>query len=68
MLIKRSSDVAASEITPKGLYVNRRTFLAGAATLAAATVAGGKLLDVISPAEAALAATKLNYTAGSVRH
>ena len=30
MLIKKSSDILSSEITPKRLYVNRRTFLAGA--------------------------------------
>ena len=63
MLIKKS-EIPASEITPKDLYMNRRTFLAGAATLAGATVAGRKLPDIISPAESALAATKLNYSAG----
>src|SRR5260370_42219149 len=29
MLIKRAPDVRSSEITPKQLYINRRSFLAG---------------------------------------
>src|SRR5262245_59281737 len=32
MLIKRPSDIAPSEITPKGVYLRRREFLAGAAS------------------------------------
>jgi len=64
MLIQRSSDVPGSEITPKSLYMNRRSLLAGAAMLAGEALVGGKLLDIISPATWAFAATKLNYTAG----
>ncbi len=64
MLIKKPSNVSSSEITPKSLYMNRRAFLAGAATLAGVALAGGKLLGVVSPTEAASAATKLNYTMG----
>ena len=33
MLIKRPSDIAPSEITPRGVYMRRREFLAGAASL-----------------------------------
>jgi methionine sulfoxide reductase catalytic subunit len=36
MLIKKPSDIGSSEITSKSLYLDRRTFLAGAAALAAA--------------------------------
>src|SRR3954468_11566667 len=36
MLIKKPSDIRSSEITGKSLYLNRRTFLAGAAAVAAA--------------------------------
>jgi methionine sulfoxide reductase catalytic subunit len=43
MLIKRSPDIRYSEITPKHLYLNRRTFLAGL-PLAGATLVGGKAL------------------------
>ncbi len=46
MLIKKSSDIPYSEVTPKAVYMNRRKFLAGvaaatgAATLAARPVSG----------------------------
>ena len=33
MLIRRPSDIAPSEITPHGVYLRRREFLAGAAAL-----------------------------------
>ena len=33
MLIRRPSDIAPSEITPRGVYLRRREFLAGAAAL-----------------------------------
>ncbi len=64
MLIKKFPDIAVSEITPKSLYLNRRAFLAGAAALAGAAVAGGKLSHLISPGEVVLANTKLDYTKG----
>jgi methionine sulfoxide reductase catalytic subunit len=43
MLIRRSSDVAPSEITPKSVYLNRRRFMAGTAgaALTGAVLAGG---------------------------
>ncbi len=65
MLIKKDSGISSSEITPKIWYLNRRTFLAGAATLAGAALAGEKLFDSYSPREKALAAAKLNYSPGS---
>ena len=40
MLIKKSDDIRSSEITDRKVYLNRRTFLRGAA-LAASTVATG---------------------------
>ncbi len=40
MLIKKSADIPSSEITPKSLYLNRRQFLATAATAGAATALG----------------------------
>ena len=36
MLIKRPSDIAASEITPEAVYVNRRQFIEGASLLGVA--------------------------------
>ncbi len=64
MLIKRTSDISSSEITPKSWYLNRRAFLGGAAALVGAAMAGGKLGHLVSPPEAVLAGTKLNYSKG----
>ena len=41
MLIKKPADVRSSEITRKNLYLDRRKFLAGAATLAGAAALAG---------------------------
>ncbi len=64
MLIRKSSDVASSEITPKQLYLNRRSFLAGAGALAAAAVLGDKLRGIVSPRQSVQADTKLSYKPG----
>src|SRR5262249_22820295 len=40
MLIKRPSDIAPSEITPRGVYMRRREFLAGATALGLMGAAG----------------------------
>jgi len=61
MLFKRSSDIPSSEITPKHLYFNRRTFLAGAGALLGTAAAGGALNRLLAPAEVALAGAKLDY-------
>jgi sulfoxide reductase catalytic subunit YedY len=51
MMIKRSADVRYSETTPKHLYLNRRSFLAGlplaGAALTAGNALGGTTLDGI---------------------
>lgn len=60
MLIKKPDDVPSSEITSKSLYFNRRTFLAGAAALAGAAIAGERLLNVSSPQQTVFANTKLD--------
>ncbi len=44
MSIKKPSDIKSSEITPKALYINRRQFMAVAASLAAAGLAAEKIL------------------------
>jgi methionine sulfoxide reductase catalytic subunit len=62
MLIKKSSDINSSEITPKSLYINRRAFMAGAAAVAGATLIGTKGLELLSPSQTAEAGTKLQYT------
>ena len=44
MFIKKPSDIKNSEITPKTLYINRRQFMAVAASLAAAGLAAEEML------------------------
>lgn len=60
MLIKKADDIRSSEITPKGLYFNRRRFLAGAAIAGAAVAAGFELREAISPSRTAQAGTKID--------
>jgi methionine sulfoxide reductase catalytic subunit len=59
MLIKKPQDIPSSEITDKRLYLDRRKFLAGAAVLGAAALAGDKLYDMASPSVTAFAGNKL---------
>jgi sulfoxide reductase catalytic subunit YedY len=58
MLIKKSAEIPSSEITPKGLFLNRRKFLAGTALAAAAAGVGFRQLG--SPSMTALANTKID--------
>lgn len=60
MLIKKSSDIPSSEITPKSVYLNRRRFLAGAAVAGAAAVAGLGLRELGTPSLVAGANTKID--------
>ena len=60
MLIKKAEDIRSSEITPKNLYLNRRTFLAGAAMAGAAAATGLGLREISSPSLTALAGNKIN--------
>jgi len=61
MLIKKTSDVASSEITPKRAYLSRRAFMAGAAATGASLLAGRRLLELAAPGQVAhAAATKLS--------
>jgi sulfoxide reductase catalytic subunit YedY len=62
MLFKKQSDIRSSEITPEGLYLNRRNFIAAAGTLAGAVIAGNKVEKYFSPAESVEAGTKLDFT------
>jgi sulfoxide reductase catalytic subunit YedY len=65
VLIKKTAEIPASEITPKKLYLNRRAFLAsaGAAGVALAAGLGGKRL--LSPETHASAATRLQFKPSS---
>lgn len=59
MLIKKAEEIRSSEITPKGVYLNRRKFLAGAAVAGAAAAAGLSLRNIVSPSTTALAGNKI---------
>jgi sulfoxide reductase catalytic subunit YedY len=59
MVIRKSSGIAASEITPKSDYLNRRAFMAGAAAAGAVAFAGKRIAGVLSPAASVHADTKL---------
>ena len=60
MLIKKSEEIRSSEITSKSLYLNRRTFLAGAAALGAAAAAGRGLRNLAKPELTAEANAKID--------
>jgi sulfoxide reductase catalytic subunit YedY len=60
MLIKKPADIPSSEITPKSRYLNRRTFLAGAATAGAAAVAGLRFGELASPSMTAHANARID--------
>jgi sulfoxide reductase catalytic subunit YedY len=60
MLIRKSSDIPSSEITPKPVYLNRRNFMRGSLALGAAALAGDKLYRAFTP-EAAQAGAKLQF-------
>jgi sulfoxide reductase catalytic subunit YedY len=63
MLIKKPDAIPSSEITPKATYLNRRTFLAGAAMAGAAAVTGvafRDLGDLVAPSLTAQANAKID--------
>ena len=65
MLIKKAQDLKYSDITPKGVYLNRRKFLAEAAVAGGALIAGRNLWNLISPSQSVSANTKLNVAGKS---
>ena len=50
MLIKKPEDIRSSEITPEGVYVNRRKFLAAAGVAAVGLVATQRALSAFPAA------------------
>ncbi len=58
MLIKRPADIASSEITPRGIYRNRRAFMQGMGTAATALIAG---LGISGSADRAAAGARLQF-------
>ncbi len=60
MLIKKTEEIRSSEITPKGLYMNRRKFLAGAALAGAAATTGFGLHEIVFPSTSVQAGNKID--------
>lgn len=60
MLIKKTTGVPSSEITPKWLYLNRRNFLTDALGVTAGALAGRAFHEVVLPSQKVFAETKLN--------
>jgi methionine sulfoxide reductase catalytic subunit len=50
MLIRTRKEIPSSEITPKSAYMNRRTFMTGAAAAGVAAVAGEGVRRLLKPA------------------
>ena len=64
MLIRKpnaiaGSDIPSSEITPKEKWLNRRSFLTGAAAAGAIALAANRFDEIASPSRSVLAAGKL---------
>ncbi len=60
MLIKKTGEIFSSEVTPRRLYLNRRSFLAGVGIAGAAAVAGFRLHDMAAPDAKADANSKID--------
>jgi sulfoxide reductase catalytic subunit YedY len=60
MLVRRKPDLTSADVTPKSVYQARRTFLRGMGLAGAAALAGKGLLELLAPARAAAATTKLS--------
>src|SRR4051812_7388168 len=61
MLTKKPSPIPYSEVTPKDVYLNRRSFIAGATALGATAIAARHAVDLIEPREIALAGNGLQF-------
>ena len=65
MLIRRKRELSYADVTPKGVYTNRRKFLRDMGIAgAAAAIAGERLLSIASPNLTAYATTNLNFVKG----
>jgi sulfoxide reductase catalytic subunit YedY len=58
MLIRKATDLAYTDVTPKAVYVDRRKFLQAMGVLGATAVSGKRLLELAMPSQTALAAAK----------
>ena len=51
MLIRRTSDLTYSDVTPRSVYVDRRRFLQGMGLTGVAAIAGKNLIDLLAPSQ-----------------
>ena len=65
MLIKPSSGLKYSDVTPRDIYLNRRKFLYGLGLAGGLAMAGGALTDLLTQSVRADAQTKLQGMSGS---
>jgi methionine sulfoxide reductase catalytic subunit len=65
MLLKRKPNLTYADVTPKGVYADRRKFLRDMGiTGIAAALAGERILSIASPNLTAYATSKLNFVKG----
>jgi sulfoxide reductase catalytic subunit YedY len=65
MLIRKASDLTYADVTPKSVYLNRRSFFQAMGIVGATAAAGKGLFDLAFPSQTAFAATKLTGLAKS---
>jgi methionine sulfoxide reductase catalytic subunit len=65
MLLKRSTDMKYSDVTPRDIYLNRRKFLYGMGLAGGLAMVGKDLASLVDPSARAYASTKLDVTVKS---
>jgi len=58
MLIRKPAELTYADVTPKSVYVNRRSFLQAMGIAGAAAVVGSRIFELALPSQTALAATE----------
>jgi len=58
MLIRKPAQLTYADVTPKSVYVNRRSFLQAMGIVGAAAVVGSRIFELALPSQTALAATE----------
>jgi methionine sulfoxide reductase catalytic subunit len=64
MLIKKPSGIPSSEITPKSVYLNRRSFIAGAAAVGAVGLGANRIARILEPGRSVAASETLQTVKG----
>jgi len=58
MFIRKPAELTYADVTPKSVYVNRRSFLQAMGIASAAAVVGSRIFELAAPSQTALAATE----------